>query len=441
MNRTLSVENLMSSFPYVLSINDDMVALAKATSEELVKLYQDNDLLALYTHIDQLDETLLDILAYDFKVDWYLYDGTVQSKREQIKSHWEVHRHLGTKAATVRALNDICPGTLIEEWYEYGGKPYSFRVLIDISEQLLPITQPLLVRLVNIFKPVRTILEYSAISLRSHEVIEVGVTSGYKIYSSRKCGTYPRVSTQGFIYKEVIEVADTDRYFAYKSPETGDPLAGTYPRTAVQGMIAEGRVDVIPTETDAIYSAPHTGNVQSGTVPRAVSQGAMDEGTVDVLEYDGNAAYSTPQSGTIPRTSTQGVIHEDTIDIAPSDTDLAYSSPLSGTIPTVATQGVITDTALDVVSTETDSIYSAPQTGDVQSGTAPRPSTQGVINENTIGISPTETDMAYSSPLAGTTPTATTQGGILDKGISFESTGDAATYSVRACGTPFDSLI
>ena len=40
---------------------------------------------------------------------------------------------MGTKAAVETAIRAIYPLTTVEEWFEYGGEPYHFRLNIDIT--------------------------------------------------------------------------------------------------------------------------------------------------------------------------------------------------------------------------------------------------------------------------------------------------------------------
>jgi len=89
--------------------------------------------LLIYPAIDRLDEQLLDILAYDFKVDWWDADYSVEEKRRTLKDSWRVHKLLGTKAAVVMAISAIYPRTKVLEWWEYGGEPYHFRLDINIT--------------------------------------------------------------------------------------------------------------------------------------------------------------------------------------------------------------------------------------------------------------------------------------------------------------------
>ena len=133
MNNGITRENLLWTLPYALQQDKNKLALATVIADELTALYRDNRLIALYTRIDELDEALLDILAKDFLVSWYLYDGTVEEKRAQIKSCFYVHRRLGTKSAVETAISAIYPDTKVSEWFEYGGDPYHFRLLVDAT--------------------------------------------------------------------------------------------------------------------------------------------------------------------------------------------------------------------------------------------------------------------------------------------------------------------
>ncbi len=128
MSKLVSADNLLTAFPTALAEDEMKLALATVTATELVKLYEDNDILALYARIDDLDETLLDILAYDFKVDWWDGNWGVEEKRDTFKSIWHVRSTLGTAYAPESALSAIYQKTVIKEWWEYGGKPFYFKI-------------------------------------------------------------------------------------------------------------------------------------------------------------------------------------------------------------------------------------------------------------------------------------------------------------------------
>ena len=81
----------------------------------------------VYTAIDSLPEDLLDVLAVQFKVDWYRDDYPVETKRRVIKTAMEVRRYCGTEWAVKQAISAIYPNSEIVEWYDYGGTPGHWR--------------------------------------------------------------------------------------------------------------------------------------------------------------------------------------------------------------------------------------------------------------------------------------------------------------------------
>lgn len=129
----LTKENLLFTFPVGLRENPSIAALGDVTMEALAKRPAEIGLLSLYPRIDELPEALLDILAYDFKVDWWDRNYSIEEKRRTLKGSWYVHKHMGTKAAVETAIRAIYPLTTVEEWFEYGGEPYHFRLNINIT--------------------------------------------------------------------------------------------------------------------------------------------------------------------------------------------------------------------------------------------------------------------------------------------------------------------
>lgn len=224
MSNGITRENLLWTLPYALQQDKDKLALAQVIADELTALYRDNRLLALYTRIDELDEALLDILAKDFSVGWYLYDGTVEAKRAQIKSCFYVHRRLGTKSAMVTALSDLCPGSDVDEWFNYGGEPYHFRVLLDVTEQRTPINQSVVETYINLFKSLRSVLENDTIIYRSRNTVAIGVSGGYALFSPRLCGTYPITAVQGGIEDGSVSMEASVGSASYNSRMCGTPL-------------------------------------------------------------------------------------------------------------------------------------------------------------------------------------------------------------------------
>ncbi len=159
MNK-LSVEALLSTLPDALRENRQAYAIAQIFASALAHFVDSLDALRIYPRIEELPEELLDLLAYDCKIDWWDADYSLDEKRRTLAGSWRVHRTLGTKSAVEEAISAIYPGTQVQEWYEYGGDPYHFKLLIDSTDALMG-TQKYqrVVDRVSFYKNLRSVLD------------------------------------------------------------------------------------------------------------------------------------------------------------------------------------------------------------------------------------------------------------------------------------------
>ncbi len=156
----ITAENLLASLPEALKQDPKMQALASSIADVLSKRMDEIQSIEIYARIDELPSSLLDILAQDFKVDWWDANYTVEEKRRTLKESWRVHRILGTKAAVVTAISAIYPDAQVLEWWEYGGKPFHFRLLLDNKhEKIDPEKHRRVLDRVEYYKNLRSILD------------------------------------------------------------------------------------------------------------------------------------------------------------------------------------------------------------------------------------------------------------------------------------------
>lgn len=154
-------DNLMLSLPAVLADDKYMNALASSVAGVLSARVREIDEINIYRRIDELDEELLDILAYDFKVDWWDYSLTLGEKRETLKQSWYVHRHMATPASVKAALSAVYSETECEEWYEYGGLPYHFRLSMTLDAgDILSTKHERVLALLRFYKNLRSVLDH-----------------------------------------------------------------------------------------------------------------------------------------------------------------------------------------------------------------------------------------------------------------------------------------
>ena len=153
----LTAENLLAVFPVALQRDQPSAALADVTARLLARRPEEIERLRIYPAIDRLDEGLLDILAYDFKVDWWDANYSLEEKRRTLKDSWRVHKLLGTKAAVEMAISAIYPQTTVQEWFEYGGRPYHFKLQLDLTGTFWTEERPRrILERVNFYKSLRS---------------------------------------------------------------------------------------------------------------------------------------------------------------------------------------------------------------------------------------------------------------------------------------------
>jgi len=133
MSETIYESDFVKYLPQPLTHDPKMVVLARAAARELLEVSGLAKTVLIYPRIDELPEELLDILAYDLHVDWYDYSYPIETKRNVLKSSVGIHKKIGTKRAVEKALSDVYKMATVEEWFEYGGEPYHFKVRVDIG--------------------------------------------------------------------------------------------------------------------------------------------------------------------------------------------------------------------------------------------------------------------------------------------------------------------
>ncbi len=130
----LTTENFLLTLPPALAADETMQALAEGLARVLAGRLEELEQAAVYPHIDRLEGPLLDILARDFKVDWWDSDWDREEKRRTLATSWQVHKTLGTKAAVEKAASAVYPNTRVLEWFQYGGEPYRFKLDVGLGE-------------------------------------------------------------------------------------------------------------------------------------------------------------------------------------------------------------------------------------------------------------------------------------------------------------------
>lgn len=122
---TISVEDLL---PSSLARSQTVRDVAKACGASLHDVVDRMSGLLIYSRIDELDEGVVDDLAWQFHVDFYDTGLNLTQKRALVKSAIKDHKYKGTPWAVKSVIKAIRGDVVLQDWYQYGGEAYHFRV-------------------------------------------------------------------------------------------------------------------------------------------------------------------------------------------------------------------------------------------------------------------------------------------------------------------------
>lgn len=306
---TFNIENWVPKF--ILG-DKNGYALAKAIEAAMQRtnaiVRQGLDCLLDY---DTMPEWRLDELAWELNC-LYDYSASIETKREWIKNAIPYYRLFGTPKAIYRYLDGYFGSIELEEFWQYGGDPFHFRLTLggiwtDDREAWAR-------KAIAAAKNVRSVLDSLAAGAFcdiAFDAQQVGVHRfQYPMTSTLlKTGTKPRINTIGVLDDSEID-ADAEgqgHHFPY-------PMTGTRPDVSTMGFLDNPHLDADAEGQGHRFPYPMT-----GTTPGVATMGFDDNPQVDV---DADATgypfpYNMPgegkKTGTKPSVSTMGEITQGTI--------------------------------------------------------------------------------------------------------------------------------
>lgn len=253
------------------------------------------ELIHIYTQIDSQPEEILDVLAVQFKVDWYDSNYPLEAKRSIIKTALEVRRYYGTDLATLKAISAIYPRSEIEQWYDYGGTPGHFRVICSVDGALIPVKRREIRRSVNIYKRMTAHLDSLYLQVQAGIEIECEFSSlVYRVpYASETmyAGTWPKNTTKAALGEADITVEVEQQSARYKV-ET----AGTVPdRTTTAGIYDTDVTVETETEVHNMEVAMAGTETCASSIPAVLDEPVLDvDVEVTVTKFKGKRSGEEP---------------------------------------------------------------------------------------------------------------------------------------------------
>lgn len=132
MAKSLQTISLTDILPPNLLLDEKVKAAALSFDTKLTETVDEVKYCLHLPRLDELPETVLDLLAWQWHVDFYQpTDLDIDKKRELIKKSIAWHRMKGTPAAVEAVVSAAFEKSEVKEWFEYGGEPYHFKIITE----------------------------------------------------------------------------------------------------------------------------------------------------------------------------------------------------------------------------------------------------------------------------------------------------------------------
>lgn len=175
MSNTLRTSRLKDACTISISYDAQVQAASAAFDRQMYEIIDETGQVCFIPNIMALtDENLVDILAWQFNVDWYDTTRDLEFRKNLVQMSIEWHKTKGTVALVQKVLDTYWPGgASLTEWFEYmsplppnapnpnpGGVPnapwhdrYRFRVYVD-QNIIDPQDEAEVLTLIDRYKPV-----------------------------------------------------------------------------------------------------------------------------------------------------------------------------------------------------------------------------------------------------------------------------------------------
>ena len=140
MVKQIELLSLADISPPSLLYDKNILAIIAALDPQLQSVSRDVREALIFSRIDELPESVIDLLAWQWHVDFYESAHSLDAKRAMVKSSISWHRKKGTRAAIVEALDMLGLVTRFTAWHELldeGAQPYTFEIDALITPELL----------------------------------------------------------------------------------------------------------------------------------------------------------------------------------------------------------------------------------------------------------------------------------------------------------------
>ena len=207
----LNETEISKILPSSLQADKNVVYASKAATDSINKVTTETVNELIMSRIDKLPEPVVNSLARQLHVDTYSEDLDISQKRELVKNAIKDHKYKGTSWAVKSVVEVLLGYAKVEEWFEYGGSPFHFRVNgsfgpIPSGDKLQSLVDAIY-EAKNVrswldgvaFQRQKTVIKHLAVPVIMHKEIKVGMQN----VGPQHAAMDKAVSIPTYIFKEV----------------------------------------------------------------------------------------------------------------------------------------------------------------------------------------------------------------------------------------------
>ena len=124
----LNETDIVQILPSSLQADENVAHTSKAVTDSVNKVTAETVNNLIMSRIDELPESVVNSLAWQLHVDIYSEDMDIAQKRKLVKNAIKDHKYKGTSRTVKSVVEVLLNYAKVEEWFEYKGSPYHFRV-------------------------------------------------------------------------------------------------------------------------------------------------------------------------------------------------------------------------------------------------------------------------------------------------------------------------
>lgn len=199
----LNETGIVQILPSSLQADENVVHTSKAVTDSVNKVTAETVNELIMSRIDELPEPVVNSLAWQLHVDTYSEDLDIVQKRKLVKNAIKDHKYKGTSWAVKSVVEVLLNYAKVEEWFEYKGSPYHFRVNGSYGPIVNGDSLQSLVNAINEAKNVRSWLD--GISFERQKMVSKHLAMPVAVYKEIRIGL-PDVGPQTTAMSKVISM-------------------------------------------------------------------------------------------------------------------------------------------------------------------------------------------------------------------------------------------